>query len=62
MVGPHRDRHRPPARRRPSGPTASRSIDGGRLVELGTHAELVDAGGRYSELYANWAGGLAAAG
>ena len=37
-------------------------IDGGRLVELGTHAELVGAGGRYSELFANWAGGLAAAG
>jgi ATP-binding cassette subfamily B protein len=31
-------------------------IDGGRLVELGTHAELVDAGGRYGELFANWAG------
>ena len=31
-------------------------VDGGRLVELGTHAELVDAGGRYSELFANWAG------
>lgn len=29
-------------------------IDGGRLVELGEHAELVGAGGRYAELYANW--------
>ena len=37
-------------------------VDGGRLVELGTHDELVDAGGRYSELFANWTGGLAAAG
>ena len=37
-------------------------VDGGRIVELGTHDELVDAGGRYSELFANWAGGLAAAG
>jgi ATP-binding cassette subfamily B protein len=37
-------------------------IDGGRLVELGPHDELVEAGGRYGELYANWAGGLAAAG
>ena len=37
-------------------------VDGGRLVELGTHDELVAAGGRYSELFANWSGGLAAAG
>jgi ATP-binding cassette, subfamily B, bacterial len=37
-------------------------VDGGRLVEIGTHDELVDAGGRYSELFANWTGGLAAAG
>jgi ATP-binding cassette, subfamily B, bacterial len=37
-------------------------VDGGRLVEVGTHDELVDAGGRYSELFANWTGGLAAAG
>lgn len=37
-------------------------IDGGRLVELGTHDDLVGRGGRYAELYANWAGGLAAAG
>jgi ATP-binding cassette subfamily B protein len=37
-------------------------IDGGRLVELGPHAELVSAGGRYAELYGNWAGGLAPAG
>ena len=30
-------------------------IDGGRLVELGTHAELVSAGGRYSALADAWA-------
>lgn len=30
-------------------------LDHGRIVELGTHAELVDAGGRYSELYTAWA-------
>lgn len=27
-------------------------LEGGRLLESGTHAELVDAGGRYAELYA----------
>lgn len=31
----------------------------GRLLEVGTHAELVGRGGRYAELFANWAGGLA---
>ncbi len=30
-------------------------IDGGRLVELGTHTELVSAGGRYSLLAEAWA-------
>jgi ATP-binding cassette, subfamily B, bacterial len=30
-------------------------IDGGRLVELGTHTELVSAGGRYSALAEAWA-------
>ncbi len=30
-------------------------IDGGRLVELGAHAELVSAGGRYSALADAWA-------
>jgi ATP-binding cassette subfamily B protein len=39
--------------------TASRAdrvavIDVGRLVELGTHDDLVAAGGRYSALYASW--------
>jgi ATP-binding cassette subfamily B protein len=39
--------------------TASRAdrvavVDVGRLVELGTHDELVAAGGRYSALYASW--------
>lgn len=32
----------------------------GALVELGTHAELVAAGGRYAALYAAWAGAHAA--
>jgi ATP-binding cassette subfamily B protein len=29
-------------------------LDHGQLVELGTHDELIAAGGRYSELYASW--------
>ncbi len=33
----------------------------GRLVELGTHAELVAHGGRYAELYKSWVGSLASA-
>jgi ATP-binding cassette subfamily B protein len=31
-------------------------VDGGRLTELGTHAELVAAGGAYADLYAAWEG------
>ncbi|MBI2710976.1 MAG: ABC transporter ATP-binding protein [Actinobacteria bacterium] len=34
---------------------------GGRLVELGTHDELVAAGGAYASLYDTWIRGLAAA-
>lgn len=33
-------------------------VAGGRLVELGTHDELVAAGGHYSELYEAWVSGL----
>ncbi|HZM29867.1 MAG TPA: ABC transporter ATP-binding protein, partial [Acidimicrobiales bacterium] len=32
-------------------------VDGGELVELGTHADLVVAGGAYSRLYATWVAG-----
>jgi ABC-type multidrug transport system fused ATPase/permease subunit len=35
-------------------------VDGGRLVELGTHAELVAAGGPYAALYATWTASAAA--
>jgi ATP-binding cassette subfamily B protein len=34
-------------------------VDGGRLAELGTHTELVAAGGRYAALYRSWTSGLA---
>src|SRR5205823_6162571 len=36
-------------------------VDEGELVEVGTHDELVAAGGRYATLYGSWAGGLAPA-
>ena len=35
-------------------------IDGGRLVELGPHADLAAAGGPYSRLHETWIKGLAA--
>jgi ATP-binding cassette subfamily B protein len=34
-------------------------VDGGRLVELGTHDDLVAAGGAYAALYATWTAGSA---
>jgi ATP-binding cassette subfamily B protein len=34
-------------------------VSGGRLVELGSHDELVAQGGHYAALFASWAGGLA---
>jgi ATP-binding cassette subfamily B protein len=36
-------------------------VAGGRLVELGSHDELVAQGGHYAALHATWAGGLATA-
>ncbi len=36
-------------------------IDGGRLVEQGTHAQLAAAGGVYSRLHAGWLGNTAVA-
>jgi ATP-binding cassette subfamily B protein len=35
-------------------------VDGGRLAELGTHDDLVAAGGRYAALYATWTAGAPA--
>ncbi|MEJ5256485.1 MAG: ABC transporter ATP-binding protein [Acidimicrobiales bacterium] len=37
-------------------------FDGGRIVEEGSHAELVAAGGRYAELYESWLGNTRRAG
>jgi len=31
-------------------------VDAGGLIELGTHQELLDQGGRYAALFATWAG------
>jgi ATP-binding cassette, subfamily C, bacterial len=36
-------------------------VTGGRLVEIGTHDELVAGHGAYAALYSAWQGGLAAA-
>ena len=33
-------------------------VSGGRLIEVGTHADLVAHEGHYATLFATWAGGL----
>jgi ATP-binding cassette, subfamily B, bacterial len=35
-------------------------VDGGRLVEVGSHPDLVAQGGRYADLYRSWSGDSAA--
>jgi ATP-binding cassette subfamily B protein len=37
-------------------------VDDGRLVELGSHDDLVEQGGRYAALYDNWTRGLSRSG
>ena len=32
-------------------------MDAGRIIEDGTHAQLMAAGGRYAQLFAAWSGG-----
>jgi ATP-binding cassette subfamily B protein len=36
-------------------------LEHGRVVEQGTHDELIDAGGRYERMHADWAAGEVAA-
>ena len=33
-------------------------VDGGRIVEVGSHRDLVERGGRYAAMYESWVSGL----
>ena len=52
--GAHDDRHRPPAVDRGAGRPGARARPTGVLVEDGSHAELVEAGGHYARLHDAW--------
>ncbi|MCK7500990.1 MAG: ATP-binding cassette domain-containing protein [Comamonadaceae bacterium] len=52
MAGPHDAGHRAPPGHGADAPTASWCMDGGRIVDIGTHDELVARGGLYARLAA----------
>ena len=51
MTGPHRLCHRPPAVHGAATPTAIMVLEQGRIIERGTHDQLIQQQGRYYQLY-----------